>query len=162
MLQAQPWTVLWHEMKVAVTECWPEPGPATWIYSSPKSLEVTIPIVQRKKLRFWEVRITTVADSNTNRFHLTSSVDRSSGPYTLHSPITYSFFLIMAIPAAYGSPRLGVKSELQLLAYTTDTATATATATWDPSRSLWQCQILNPLSEARDRTHNPLDTMLGS
>ena len=37
-------------------------------------------------------------------------------------------------------PRLGVELELQLSAY----ATATATATPD--------QILNPLSEARDRT----------
>ena len=51
-------------------------------------------------------------------------------------------------------PRLGVKSELQLLVY------ATATATWDPScvcdvhHSSRQCQILNPLSEARDRTRN--------
>ena len=50
---------------------------------------------------------------------------------------------------------LGVESELQLPAYTT------ATATWDPScicdlgRSLWQRQILNPLSEAR--THILMD-----
>ena len=47
--------------------------------------------------------------------------------------------------------RLWVKSELQLL--------ATATAMWDPSQvcdlqhSLQQCQILNPLSEARTQTH---------
>ena len=47
-------------------------------------------------------------------------------------------------------PRLGVKSELQLLTYTT------ATATWDPSRgcdlyhSSWQHRILNPPSEAKD------------
>jgi len=48
------------------------------------------------------------------------------------------------------APRLGVKSELQLLAY------ATATATPDPRHicdyhSSQQCWILNPLSEARDR-----------
>ena len=49
-------------------------------------------------------------------------------------------------------PRLGVKSELQLPAYTT------ATATRDPSRicnlhhNSWQHQIFNPLSEARDQT----------
>ena len=49
-------------------------------------------------------------------------------------------------------PRLGVKLELQLRAY------ATATATPDPSHicnirhSSWQLWILNPLSEARDRT----------
>ena len=48
--------------------------------------------------------------------------------------------------------RLGVKLELQLPAYTT------ATATWDLSficdlhHSSQQGQILNPLSEARDRT----------
>ena len=60
----------------------------------------------------------------------------SSGPYPQHMEV----------------PRLGVKSELQLLAYTT------ATATPDPSRicslyhSSWQCRILNPLSEARDGT----------
>ena len=54
-------------------------------------------------------------------------------------------------------PRLGVKSELQLLAYTT------ATATQDPSHicNLYhrsqQCQILNPLSEARDQALILLD-----
>ena len=47
-------------------------------------------------------------------------------------------------------PRLGLKLELQLL------ACATATATWDLSQvcdlhhSSQQCQILNPLSKARD------------
>ena len=55
-------------------------------------------------------------------------------------------------------PRLTVKSELQLPAY------ATATAMWDPSRicdlccSSWQCQIVNPWSEARDQTYNLMDT----
>ena len=50
--------------------------------------------------------------------------------------------------------RLGVQSELQLLAYTT------ATAMPDPNRichlhhSSWQYQIFNPLSEARDHIHN--------
>ena len=47
-------------------------------------------------------------------------------------------------------PRLGVKSDLQPPAYTT------ATATWDPSHvydlhhSSQQCQIPDPLNEARD------------
>ena len=51
-------------------------------------------------------------------------------------------------------PRLGVKLELQLPAYGTDTAIAT----WDLSHlsdlhhSSGQCQILNSLSEVRDRT----------
>jgi len=57
--------------------------------------------------------------------------------------------------------RLGVKSELQLPTYATDTATATATQ--DPSHvcnlyhSSSQHQILNPLSKARDRTHILMD-----
>ena len=55
-------------------------------------------------------------------------------------------------------PRLGVKSELELPAYTT------ATATWDLSQvchlhhSSQQCQILNPLTEAKGRTHILMDT----
>ena len=55
-------------------------------------------------------------------------------------------------------PRLGVESELQL------PATATASSIWDPSCicdlhcSSLQHQILNPLSEAKDRTHILMDT----
>ena len=58
------------------------------------------------------------------------------------------------------NPRLGVKSEIQLLAYTT----ATATAMRDPSRvcdlhhSSRQCQMADPLSEARDQTRFLMDT----
>ena len=57
-------------------------------------------------------------------------------------------------------PKLGVKSELQPLAY----ATATAIATPDLSRisdlhhSLWQHQTLNPLSRARGQTCILMDT----
>ena len=47
-------------------------------------------------------------------------------------------------------PRLGVESELQLLAY------ATAVSTSQPH--LWQHQILNPLGEARDQTRIFMDT----
>ena len=55
-------------------------------------------------------------------------------------------------------PRLGIESELQLPAHTM------ATAMWDPSHictlhhSSQKCQILNPLSGARDRTHILMDT----
>ena len=54
-------------------------------------------------------------------------------------------------------PRLEVESDLQPPAYTI------ATATWDLRRicdlhhSSRQCQILNPLSKAWDRTHNLMD-----
>ena len=55
-------------------------------------------------------------------------------------------------------PKLGVESELKLPAYTT------ATAPWDPGcvcslcHSSRQCQILNPLSGARDQTCILMDT----
>ena len=50
------------------------------------------------------------------------------------------------------TPQLGVKSELQLLAYTTATATATWGLGYDFGlhHSLWQSWILNLLSEASD------------
>ena len=57
------------------------------------------------------------------------------------------FFLFRAALVAHGSSLIGIQSELQLPAYTT--------ATPDPSQicklhlSLWQCQILNPPTEAR-------------
>ena len=47
-------------------------------------------------------------------------------------------------------PRLGVKSELQLLAYAT--ATETPDLIYNLLQSSWQRWILNPLSKARDRT----------
>ena len=61
-------------------------------------------------------------------------------------------------------PRLGVKSELQLPAYTTATATQDLSHICDLHHSSWQCRILNPVRGARDPTcilmetsqvHNP-------
>jgi len=61
-------------------------------------------------------------------------------------PEHYFFFLGLHLQHME-VPRLGVHLEPVY-------ATATATATWDPEPhlcySLQQCQILNPLSEARD------------
>ena len=51
-------------------------------------------------------------------------------------------------------PRLGVKSELLLLAYTTATATPDPNCVCNLHHSSRTHRILNPLSEARDRTHN--------
>ena len=51
-------------------------------------------------------------------------------------------------------PGLGVKSELQLPAYTTATARQDPSHVCDLRHSSWQHQILNPVSEARDRTCN--------
>ena len=49
-------------------------------------------------------------------------------------------------------PRPGVKSELQLPAYTTAIATQDPSYVFDLQHSSRQHQILNPLSEARDQT----------
>ena len=62
------------------------------------------------------------------------------------------FYFLGPHPQHMEVPRLGVESELQLLAYTR------AIATWDPSRicnlhhSARQCWIPDPLSEAKDQT----------
>ena len=70
-------------------------------------------------------------------------------------PLFYYYLLFLGPhPQHMQVPRLGVRLELQLPAYTT------ATATLDPSRicnlhhSSRQHQILKPLSEARDYTRN--------
>ena len=55
-------------------------------------------------------------------------------------------------------PRLGVKSELHLLAYTTDTATWGPNHLCDLHHSSGQCWIPDPLIEARDRTGILMDT----
>ena len=51
---------------------------------------------------------------------------------------------------AYGSSQLGVESELQLPAYTTATAMQDLSCICDLHHSSQPCQILNPLSKARD------------
>ena len=57
-------------------------------------------------------------------------------------------------------PRLGVKSELQLQAYTTATVTQNLSHICNLHHSSHQHQILNPLSEARDQTRILMDTSL--
>ena len=55
-------------------------------------------------------------------------------------------------------PRLGVELELQLPAYTTAIAMPDPSQVCDLYCSSWQHQILNPLSEARDRICILMDT----
>ena len=65
------------------------------------------------------------------------------------------FLLFRATPGRHMEvPRLGVYSELQMLAYTTATATSDPSHICDLHHSSWQCWILNPLSKAKDRTWN--------
>ena len=73
-------------------------------------------------------------------------------PYRLSSSSSFFFGFLGLYPRYMEVPRLGVKSELQLPAYTT------ATAIWDLCcicalcHSSGQRRILNPLSKARDQT----------
>ena len=82
-----------------------------------------------------------------------------------HDTLIWFYFLFSSfLPSLWPHPRhmevsrLGAGLELQLKAY------ATATAMPDPSlicnfhHSSQKCQILNPLSEARDRTCILMDT----
>ena len=59
-------------------------------------------------------------------------------------------------------PRLGVELELQLPASTTATAMLYLSCVFDLHHSSRQHRILNPLSEARDRTCVLMDASLGS
>ena len=62
------------------------------------------------------------------------------------------FFFLGPHPRHTEVPRLGVESELQLAAYTTATATCDPSHICDLHHCSRQRRILNPLSEARDRT----------
>ena len=54
-------------------------------------------------------------------------------------------------------PRLEVESEMQLLAYTTAITMRDLSLVCSLHCSSWQCQILNPLTKARDQTHILMD-----
>ena len=53
----------------------------------------------------------------------------------------------------------GVESELQLQTYSLTTATPYPSCISNLPYSLWQCQILNSLNEAREQTHIIMETM---
>ena len=74
--------------------------------------------------------------------------------------LNFYLFILLFRPAPWHVevPRLGVELELQLLAYTTATAMQDLSHLCDLHHSSRQHQILNPLSEASDRTHVPMDT----
>ena len=84
-------------------------------------------------------------------------------PARLHNHVFISFFfflffvfcLFRAIPAAYGgSQARGLIGATELPAYTTATATPEPSHVCNVHHSSQQCQIVNPLSEAMDRTRN--------
>ena len=77
--------------------------------------------------------------------------------YLINSDVWNFFFLFMATLEALEVPRLGVKSELQLLANATATAALDLSHIYNLNHSLWQCRILNPLNKARDQTYILMD-----
>ena len=66
----------------------------------------------------------------------------------------FSFVFLGPHPWHMEIPRLGVKSELQLPAYTTATAMPYPNCIFNLHHSSRQCQVLNPVIEARDKTCN--------
>ena len=70
------------------------------------------------------------------------------------SRICFSFFFLFLGPHMQHMevPRLGVECELQLPAYTTATAMPDLSSICNLHHTSQQCQIFNPLSEARYRT----------
>ena len=76
---------------------------------------------------------------------------------TVHFIYLCIYCLVRAAFEHIEVPRLGVKSELQLLAYATATATQDPSHTHDLYHSSQQHWILNPLIKTRDRTHILMD-----
>ena len=91
---------------------------------------------------------------NQSKLPRTRTQDRI--PALLRGPLSLSLFFFLLFRAAHAAleiPRLGVESELQLLAYTTATETLDMSYMCDLHHSSWQHRVLNPLKEARDQTY---------
>ena len=71
-----------------------------------------------------------------------------------------SFVFLVPYPQNMEVPRLGVQSELQLPTYTRATAMPDPSCICDLHHSSQQCRILNPPSEARDRTHSLMGILM--
>ena len=74
----------------------------------------------------------------------------------------FFFFFLGPHPRHMEVPRLGAELELHLPAYTTATATRDPSCICNLRCNVRQCWILNPRSEARDRTRILMDTTSGS
>ena len=109
-----------------------------------------------------EAACVTTTEEKCRSYPITpNSACKPASPGPSHSCLFYESesssiafnFIFREAPTAYGSSQ-----ELQLPAYTT--ATATRDLSWDCNlhRSSQQRQILNPLSEARDRSLILVDT----
>ena len=105
--------------------------------------------------KYWLGRGATGTQSLLVAVQMYSHFGRQSGSFsqTQHRFIIWSSNPIPRyLPREGEVPGLGVKLELQLPVYTTVTATPGPSCVCNLHHSAWQCQILNPLSEARDQT----------
>ena len=74
-----------------------------------------------------------------------------TGHHSLSGLMVGAFFLLLRATLWHTEvSRLGIQSELQLLAYTTATAIPDPSFIFDVQHSSQQRRILNPVSEARD------------
>ena len=72
--------------------------------------------------------------------------------------ISHRIFFFFLFRAAFSVPRLGVKLELQLLAYSTATVKPDSSHVGNIQHRSWQHRIPDPLSKSKDRTHILMDT----
>ena len=82
-----------------------------------------------------------------------------AGPYIYQAKYIYIYIcmyvhicLFREAPGHMEVPRLGVETDLQLLAYITAIAMPDPSLICDLHLSSWQHWVLNPLSKAKDRT----------
>ena len=102
-----------------------------------------------------------------NTYFLITYIDYCQSVYKRFISIIYFLFIyfiiiiFMAAPVHMEVPGLGVKSELQLLAYTSAMVTPKSKQHLQPMPQLVANPnlILNPLSKARDGTHILTDTI---
>ena len=97
-------------------------------------------------------------NSNLSPFWLHDKGQNLSGRI-FKKKIFFFFCFLGPHPQHMEVPRLGVKSDLQLPAYTTATATRDPSCVFDLHHSSQQHRILNLLSEARDQTWVLRDTV---
>ena len=72
------------------------------------------------------------------------------------------FFLFMDAPVAYGISLARGQMGAAAASLHHSTATPDPSCNRNLHHSLWQCQILNSLSEARNQTHNLTETTVMS
>ena len=75
--------------------------------------------------------------------------------------VLVSLFFLWPHPQHMEFPKPGVESELQLSAYTTATAIPDPSYICDLHHRSQQCQILDPLSKAKDQTCVLIETTSG-